>query len=88
MIVKVKAPGQNESWRFYDSAREVQTATGPKSLFNGEVPDDVTEDWFDDGENDEYSCITFFDNTGPRHVITNTRAYLMTDDGKTIERII
>jgi len=91
MLIKVHSTGDMDSWRYYDNAREVQFITGLlEELDTGAVSLDVIEERFINEGNvsPNVTLITFLDGQDtPRHIYTNTQAYLMTDAGKTIERI-
>ena len=91
MILKVKASKQLEAWHYYDNISEVHSYTDTRvKVSSGEVSEDTVEEWFEDTSAiDEYAIISFLDHEDrPRHVYTNIAAYLMTDTGKTIERLI
>lgn len=92
MILKVKAAKNMEAWHFYDNISEVHCYTDTRAKVSaGEVAEDTLEEWFEETDRpvDEYVVVSFLDHENrPRHVYTNISAYLMTDEGKTIERII
>jgi hypothetical protein len=93
MIIKVHSTGNNDSWRYYDNAKEVQFVTydsTDESFITQGVAGHVIEESFvkEDAVTNDMTFISFLDSDGvPRHIFTNTETYLMTDAGKTIERI-
>jgi len=79
-----------DSWRYYDNAKEVQYSSGTMGDFmQGGIATSVIEEHFIDATpGDSITLISFVDGQDvPRHIYTNTETYLMTDAGKTIERI-
>lgn len=100
MVIKVKGTENNDSWRFYE-AHEVQWAEATYEACQKEMKELAEHDckceafgMDDDCESvanepqHVFARITFFDQNGtPRHVYTNTTAYLLNNEGKTIDRI-
>ena len=98
MIIKVRGTGEENSWRFYE-AHEVQWSECTYKKLCDELP--VLEDNGDvhceilltvDAHTmlDTYvlARIAFYDQDNcARHLYTMTTAYLLNDEGKTVDRI-
>jgi len=101
MIIKTKS--LTGSWRFYDSAREVQSAVVGKDKIPviGSLPEDqqggvgfAEENVFYENmvtfplANKTYLMISFFDHDYKARVLyVEDETYLLNDSGKTIERV-
>jgi len=99
MILKVKTQNKN-GWMFYDRVREVQHWIAPMKevdvkniIYDGKfISDEKIYHYKKNGKEREYeiSVVCQFKQEGeenPKLIIYNTVAYLLNDEGKTIERI-
>lgn len=81
---------KTDSWRYYDNCKEVQFCTTTMEEFNTTATsiNCVEEMFLNEDVSPAFTFISFIDGQDtPRHIYTNTETYLMTDAGKTIERI-
>lgn len=97
MIIKHKTLAkQCESWRFFEGVTDVYTSRYTKKVLSKELPNwkhpaEVTqyENWKSDTSDNYVIFCSFISETlGPVHLIFDTEGYLMTDSGKTIERLL
>jgi len=90
MILKIKADHPDSGWWFYDNIHRVKTGEITKAQYDGstEFYDFVTgyDRVSSDGGTFRYLGVLFRDGNEKAFAV-NTRTYLMSDDGKTIERL-
>ncbi|MCK4649582.1 hypothetical protein KAT51_08665 [bacterium] len=99
--MKVKTQNKN-GWMFYDKVREVQRWIAPmeeanskSAFYNGKfISDEKIYHYKKDGKEREYeiTMVCWFKQErrgeeGSKIIIYNTIAYLLNDEGKTIEKI-
>jgi len=101
--IKANNPVATESWRFFENVEGLHYSKYQFSHLaferNRTIPEDVQEihmmedrpcceNGDNNGHGETLECCFYAENLGAVHLYCNTQAYLLNDNGKTIERLI